>query len=563
MALLLLLLAAAPACPKQQFCSITGSAGTAHLFSVSSRAPDDVWASGQLGTVVHFNGPQWDVGPRGGRDRVSNVLAIGPDEAWTSDGKQALHWVDGAWHAVPLPTAGHGWGPVISPRPGVVWLLSSPPLELKGEGAVPVPESARALGAEEQGVLDADVCGPNDVWAMRSNHGTLVLAHWDGNKTVTLPRAERAHVGHLACVGGTAWVGVGDGVLRCTAKACEVIEAPRTAQLLKGPAGPYLIDESRLMKWDGKRFATVGEVPGEWYAGLARSDADVLLVGRAGATARFDGKTATLGAERVGRIRSISVAPDGEVWTSGGLGIRALRDGKWSANEAWQKLGGLEGALWVAGHDDVWAESRGRAWHWDGRAWKPISPERTYVRDLWGRGPKDVWLAGEAVWHWNGAKLEEVVAARPQWRYTRVRGDAAAVYVIAEGPRPEEADGPSTGKPDEIVVLKNGKAPERLTAAGRPDDLLVVNGELWTSQDRGLHRWVDGKWQTEGKLAGGRALVKTAKGFIALTGAFYAWEWDGQAVRQLDLPADNLLTGASLGETVWLAGPGAVLRRDP
>jgi hypothetical protein len=118
--------------------SSTSVAG--HLLSVSGTGPSDVWTTGELTNLHHYNGTSWaNVNPGGGTSTFYAVLAVAPGDVWITNfnsPNDAMHLTGGNW------------------------VVKSPGATL---------DSLSALGA-------------NDIWGVGSS---LAIAHWNGTAWTT------------------------------------------------------------------------------------------------------------------------------------------------------------------------------------------------------------------------------------------------------------------------------------------------------------------------------------------------------------------------------------------
>lgn len=153
----------------RQDLSALGLAGT-DLWWVHALAPDDVYASGENGTIIHYDGAAFTRMATPGTFVVFGMWAAGPDDVWAVGGQGGAmgfvwHFDGSVWTDVPLP-AGHPGAAVFK-----VWGT-----------------------------------GPRDVWFC-GLMGTLM--HWDGSvlEVVTSPTMRSLFTiheagGELAVVGG-------------------------------------------------------------------------------------------------------------------------------------------------------------------------------------------------------------------------------------------------------------------------------------------------------------------------------------------------------------------------
>ena len=95
-----------PACAKNTLCTYAFSPVNKSLFGVHAIAPNDIWAVGSVGTVVHWDGTAWrkvDLGSAATTRDLFDVWASGPNDVWIVGASTslyyalALHWNGTAW----------------------------------------------------------------------------------------------------------------------------------------------------------------------------------------------------------------------------------------------------------------------------------------------------------------------------------------------------------------------------------------------------------------------------------------------------------------------------------
>ncbi|MGC4121752.1 MAG: carboxypeptidase regulatory-like domain-containing protein [Myxococcales bacterium] len=147
---------------------------TQPLQAVWGTGPDDVWAAGDLGTLIHWNGVVWTVVPSPTTNRLHNLWGAAADDVWAvGDGGTLLHWDGSTWASSPSGTTEGFWA-VWGSSTDDVWAVGGAVRHWDGTAwsNVPTPEAALQYGV-------AAIWGSssNDVWAVGSV-GTRI--RWDG-----------------------------------------------------------------------------------------------------------------------------------------------------------------------------------------------------------------------------------------------------------------------------------------------------------------------------------------------------------------------------------------------
>ncbi len=164
---------------------------TADLTDVWGTSPSDVWAVGLGGTVLHFDGHAFAPVASGTSVNLTAVFTARPNDVWIGgDANTLLHWDGSSMSKVALPGAAtdgtifdiHGIGP------DDIWLTS-------GNGSVG-PFMAHFDGTSWSSTLVGGptlrrvwALAPNDVWATAGvigSGGLLGLAHFDGTSWTLL-----------------------------------------------------------------------------------------------------------------------------------------------------------------------------------------------------------------------------------------------------------------------------------------------------------------------------------------------------------------------------------------
>ncbi|WP_143177550.1 hypothetical protein [Cystobacter ferrugineus] len=161
---------------------IRAGSGTTHtLEAIHGNGPQDVWAVGQAGTILHFDGSHWSPVDSGTDENLKAVWAQGPKDVWAVGERVTLHWDGAQW----TRAADSGGTSVWASGPEDVWVAGGNlggVLHFNGKEwtSSPLPTGH---GSE------ADVWGngPGNVWVCQLDQGNL--AHWNGTSfKAELPR---------------------------------------------------------------------------------------------------------------------------------------------------------------------------------------------------------------------------------------------------------------------------------------------------------------------------------------------------------------------------------------
>ena len=455
-------------------------------------ATNDVWAAGDGGTILHFDGVSWKRSTAVQSDAKLNAIwGRDTNDVWVAgDGGTVLHWDGNSWaersvHAGPLVAIGAG-------DSGEVWVADIAGSVWSWTG-VSWKESVTArcnFGPKKPGVIQLGC-----VWdtLTSSAGGTMIHpppwdGHWDGTRLVRgkIPPPPRGRA-----FGGS-----------------------RSTDVWLRKWG---ID-SEVSRWDGKRWVPLGSgVGASWQpsdiypsttinAIWGASDDDVWAVGVQGQILRFDGKRwrAFDGGTRANLEHVWGSGPN-DVWASGAAGLLHWDGARW-------KL--ITTSAGDAQLEDVWGLDACHAWavgaagtilRRDCAGWAPVaSGVNLNLYGVGGSGPDDVWVVGDAgtILHAAGQGAATKVpaptksmlfsvwaaSARDAWAVgtqgTILRWDGEAWRAFPGGV-------PSKG----TLCSVHGASAKRIVAADMDGGVFAFDGDRWSAMPRPPHcandRWGD------------------------------------------------------------------------
>ena len=275
--------------------SVMASGTTRSLNAVWGSGPDDVFAVGEAGTILHFDGERWQPMGSGTVEGLTGVWGSAPNSVLASSALRSttpLRYDGAAWRPVPCPPTGSGFAGVWGSSATDIYAVGGALGQVKCLG----PCQGTVLhfdGASWRVVLSVDDerlqavwgSGPRDVFVA----GEQGIYHHDGQAWSAMRRPAGA-----SGVRGI-WGSSGSNVFAATA----------TGQILR---------------YDGAEWRVAAATPRP-LAGIWGSSADdVLVVGEAGTILRFDG--ASWSAVNAG----VSADLHG-VWGSGPTNVFAVGEG--------------------------------------------------------------------------------------------------------------------------------------------------------------------------------------------------------------------------------------------
>jgi hypothetical protein len=276
-------------CPPDGWClDGLGPSGapvtTNHLRSVWVRASDDVWAVGDLGTVLHFDGAAWRVVGAGLTDDLHAVWASGPSDVWVAGGSGD----PGATNGLVAHFDGAQWRVVARglKRIEAIW----------GRGA-------------------------NEVW-FGGWAGTLL--RWDGAALSPVASPTTKHIADLTGTATRIWA-VGSSGLVLEFDGATWREVPTgmadglTVALAFGPSLAWAAGGSAFATWDGTTWRAFTGLQSITVMGLwGANPSEAWGVGPGGEVHRFSGTTPTrISSPTTNFLRDVHGSDASHVWAVG------------------------------------------------------------------------------------------------------------------------------------------------------------------------------------------------------------------------------------------------------
>jgi hypothetical protein len=392
----------------------------------------ELWVVGNATTTLRGDGVgPWAWEPLGthiAETYLVSVAGTGSKDVWIAGRDGAYHY-DGLWVRADIQNTSQAYNAIAVSAQGRTWLVGNEVFTAPANGAFSrVPENASCLGPSS-GVVAGTA---DDAWIV----GGRWLKHATPSTTECIVAVADPLYGVYVAPDGTRFVVGGT-------------EPPDP----RGPASG--VGRARIEAAAAQEF----QVGATLYAVHGSSSANVWAVGRAGMVLQFDG-------------------------------------GKWIDRSLPQRTRHLYGVHVVSPQRVVAVGERGLVATWNGSEWT-VSPEPTLTEThgLFSRSalgaPPDVWvLAGEALWHFDGKKLERTPAGLGAGLTGRdISGTAADDVWIGV------SDGTLRHYDGKTWSVAQGFTESRVDRVYAPRA-----GEVWVASGTKVHRW-DGKHQTTFPIA--------------------------------------------------------------
>lgn len=386
------------------------------LHAVWAVSPEDVWAAGEQAAILHFDGVQWRAHETGRTAVINDLWGAAKNDVWAAGWDGLSHWDGESWTLAPGNTVTNMtslWGASASD----IWATSSESVK-HWDGHT---WSDSQLGVHVESFLGSvHGSGANNVWMAASNY----YLHYDGKQWQRQDWSAFTNLLALS-VGSSSdvWL-VGGHEARHWDGMSWSQHAPETVQ---SQSGVFRVDSDQtvysfgavgtISTWDGeawKRAMPLGSTPQHLGDVWVESDDSLWVVGDYGTIRHWDGaRWVEHASGTLAQLFAIAGTGPSDIWAGGEAGTLLHYDGqRWQAVSSPSSLSIRD--LWVSSSDHVlalagdfqagWIQYNATVLRWDGMSWQTEEvPNVPTLVGLWGSAANDVWAVGhETILHWDG-----------------------------------------------------------------------------------------------------------------------------------------------------------------
>lgn len=339
-------------------------------------------------------------------NRLNDIWASDPNDAWVAAGEAVLHWNGSTWSSMALPVFGvfnSIWGADAND----VWAIGA------------------ASAMHWDGTKWNSYAGAyptSDLWGLHSKSiwscgAQGQIAHWDGSAWKKEPSTGTSE--ELYGIFGTSEVdvwAVGDAgtIVRRNGSGWTLVDPKPTTEALidlwgTSDANLWAVGYAgTILHWDGDEWTTWPSGTSERLLGVwGKSQDDVWAVGDNGVAVHWDGSAWTLQTSGTTKeLRAVSGSGD-RVWAVGQVGEIVELMPQVAGVSATAKFRDDVRGVWAASEDNVWVVGdRGLLAQWNGSEWTKlgVAPDQTApLFVVWGTASDDVWIGGHnVILHWHG-----------------------------------------------------------------------------------------------------------------------------------------------------------------
>ena len=463
---------------KRMVAHFDGSIWTSHVLpimnfaiSITTAAPGDVWIVGDKSStlapvLLRLVNDQWTSVTGVPSNDYRHVWARGASEVYlaTRDAGVQL-WNGSSWQEV-----GDASDPIAFIRGTAandLWAATESGGLLHWNGVAWLP-SAVAVS-----VMYIDALAPDNVWVSGSSGSKGAVAHWNGATWTVRIDAETAFTTYpsvAAFAANDAWVSSSIG---------------------------------NAHHFDGTHWLNADQVVVNASAGghvaMKRFGSMIVAAGYDGYVYRYRGASyaryspsSNMAGPYFGFVATWSAAPDHLIAIDARASAFHFDGFRWTKRTIdADTVPQNNRAIWGASRSAVWvASTNGRIHHWNGNTWsKAHEVVASPFSDVFGTSANDVWFAGNAVVHFNGATYDTVIISGAPPSFRAVAGSGPNdVWLIGSLPtggteifRWNGATWSSTHS-DRTVVDLVVLAPDLAFAVALDNVVMRWNGMTWSEQ---------------------------------------------------------------------------------
>ncbi|MBF0523674.1 MAG: chitobiase/beta-hexosaminidase C-terminal domain-containing protein [Deltaproteobacteria bacterium] len=391
--------------------SAMSSGTTSYLEGVWGSSSSDVFAvgsaGGNSGTILHYDGTAWSTMSDGTTKTLTGVWGSSSSDVFAAGPLGTIMHYDGAaWSAMPSGTTNYLVG---------VWGSSSSDVFAVGFGGTIMHYDGTAWSAMSSGTTEDfyRIWGSsgNDVFAV--GHGGTIL-HYNGTAWSAMSSGTTKRlIGVRGSSGSDVFaVGTGGTILHYNGTAWSAMSSGTTS-FIWGIWGNFAVGEGGTIlhyngtAWSAMSSGTTSALSGVWGS----SGSDVFAVGDYGTILHYNGTAWSA-------MSSGATSEFTDVWGSSGSSVFAVdlvgtimryNGTAWSAMSS-GTTGNLFG-VWGSSGSDVFAVGYavggvGMIRHYNGTAWSAMSSgTATPLRGVWGSSSSDVFAVGDngTILHYTGS----------------------------------------------------------------------------------------------------------------------------------------------------------------
>ncbi|MFN8463996.1 MAG: CARDB domain-containing protein [Caldilineaceae bacterium] len=532
------------------------------LAGVGGTDASNVWAVGDNGTIIHWDGSAWSVHHSGTNVPLTAVWGTAANNMWAVGyNGTIIHWDGSTWSAQNSNTTASFtaiWGSSADD----IWAVGAGTIDRWNGSSWTVQEYYPTTYVA--GIWGSDA---NHVWAV-GNGG--IIYRWDGSAWSTQAIGTTAL---LNSVWGTdvnnVWaVGESGTILKWNGSAWNQQTSGIDSWLYSVWAystnEAWAVGDSGIFKWNGSAWSKQDSGAPTTIWGIWGSNAsNVWAVGNLGAIMKWDGSTWSRQSNDSNEdIRGIWGTDASHIWAVGSAGtIRTWNGSSWTVFDTGTVVSLTD--VWGSDPKNIWVVgATGTTFHWDGSRWSAHNIETAFsFYGVWGADANNIWaITSSGPFKWNGSTWELQTSGTIEGAWDIWGSDANNIWTVGNGGKIIKWNGSSwnTQNSGTSATLYGiwGTDANNVWAVGSSGTILKWDGSTWNVQHSLDSLWLYGIWGSDASHVWAVGMYNN-KGTIL--------KWDGNTWTVQSGRAGTWLRSAwgSDADNVWITGYGGAILRSP
>ena len=302
-------------------------------------AGNDVWAVGDRGTILHWDGSAWTKVPSNTTAHLFGVAMVSASRGWAAGSDGAIvEWNGSAWNVVPPKSS--DWYRAVAIVPGTQPVQAWAPGDKAGVGfflyydgaewKTKIGDYTPIFGGT---LFDVSMLSAGAGWAVGNKFGGTGMVgqtlRWDGARWNTFSNpADELYAVHMLSASDGWSVGEAGAAYRWNGAAWSKVPTPRTellndVHMVAASDGWAVGEAGAILRWNGSAWTdyTAASISQDLRGVAMISAADGWAVGDGGVILRWNGSAwRTVVAPAYTRLESLAMTPGmsgGDGWAVG------------------------------------------------------------------------------------------------------------------------------------------------------------------------------------------------------------------------------------------------------
>ncbi len=440
------------------------SGTSSDLLNVWGSSSSHVFAVGEDGTILHYDGSTWSEMGSGTTNSLygvwgsssSDVFAVGVSGS-------ILHYDGSSWSLMTSGTSNHLHG---------VWGSSSSDVfTVGGSGKI-----FHYDGSTWSSMISGTSSTLNSVWGS-SSFDVFVVGEW----------------GTILHYDGSTWSSMSSG----TSSHLDGVWGSSSSDVFAVGEG------GTILHYDGSTWSDMSsDTSSDLEDVYGGSSSDVFAVGYAGTILHYGGSTwSDMSSVTKRSLYSVWGSSSSDVFAVGDFGTILHYDGSTWSSMSSGTYADLQ-CVWGSSSSDVYAVEDHRIHHYDGSTWNAtwFTSGFTGWESIWGSSSSDVFVVGEygKILHYDGSTWSSMSSGTTEWLMSVWGSSSSDVFAVGDWGTILHYDGSTWSKMSSPATYHLwsiwGSSSSDVFTVGGSGKIFHYDGSSWSSMSSGTSWWLNSVW---------------------------------------------------------------------